>query len=142
MKGRFFLDSNILIYAYTVESGYKHEACRNVMTQIFSGESDAVISNQIAGELSNALLNKFGSSSDDVEMILDELIEYDGLTKVDYTSRTIRKAVSNSKRYKIPFWDAVIAETMKENGIDEIITENEKDFRTIPWIKITNPFKA
>jgi hypothetical protein len=30
---------------------------------------------------------------------------------------------------------------MKENGIDTIITENEKDFKKIPGIKVINPFK-
>lgn len=36
----------------------------------------------------------------------------------------------------------VNAQTMKENGITEIITENEADFHNIPGIKITNPFKS
>jgi predicted nucleic acid-binding protein len=43
--------------------------------------------------------------------------------------------------YKIPFWDALIVATMEENSIDTIITENEKDFKKVKWIKTINPFK-
>jgi predicted nucleic acid-binding protein len=30
---------------------------------------------------------------------------------------------------------------MKENGINKIYTENEKDFKKIPGIKVINPLK-
>jgi predicted nucleic acid-binding protein len=39
------------------------------------------------------------------------------------------------------FWDALIVATMEENSIDTIITENEKDFKKVKWIKTINPFK-
>lgn len=42
---------------------------------------------------------------------------------------------------KVDFWDALIAETMKENGIVKIYTENEQDFMKIPGIKVVNPLK-
>jgi predicted nucleic acid-binding protein len=37
-------------------------------------------------------------------------------------------------------WDAAIAATMKENDIFEIVTENVKDFKKIPQLKVSNPF--
>ncbi len=30
---------------------------------------------------------------------------------------------------------------MRKNNIYTIITENEKDFKKIPWLKVINPFK-
>jgi len=30
---------------------------------------------------------------------------------------------------------------MKENGMEEIITENEKDFEKIEGLKVNNPFR-
>jgi predicted nucleic acid-binding protein len=41
---------------------------------------------------------------------------------------------------RTPFWDIMIAETMKEAGVRDLYTENEKDFLEIPWIRVVNPF--
>ncbi len=61
--------------------------------------------------------------------------------KVNYTQDTVLKAMITSSTYGSPFWDTLIAETAKENGVTTVLTENEKDFKKIPGIKIVNPFK-
>ncbi len=141
MSDRVFIDTNVLIYAYTTDEPKKHETCKDIVKKVFTGSMNAAVSNQVIGELSRALLTKFGSPLADVEKVIDELVLYDDLNKVDYTSKTVRRALVNCRTYGIPFWDSVIAETMKENGIYEIITENQKDFDRIPGIKVRHPFK-
>lgn len=37
------------------------------------------------------------------------------------------------------FWDALLAATMRRNGIFNIYTENAKDFKA-SWISAVNPF--
>jgi len=44
--------------------------------------------------------------------------------------------------HRVPFWDALIAACMLENGISTIVTENEADFKRIPGITTSNPFKT
>jgi len=51
------------------------------------------------------------------------------------------KAIELQAAYKAPFWDALIAATMLENGVKTIFTENTADFRKIPFIKAVNPLK-
>lgn len=142
MSDKVFLDTNILIYAYTPDEPAKHEVCKEIVKKVFTGNVEATVSNQVIGELSRALLDKFNSPLGDVEKLIDELIIFKDLNKVNYTSRTVRKAAFSCKTYAVPFWDSVIAETMKENELTEIITENEKDFSKMPGIKVTNPFKS
>jgi predicted nucleic acid-binding protein len=38
--------------------------------------------------------------------------------------------------------DALIAACMLENGIEIIVTENERDFKRIPGITVINPFRT
>ena len=38
------------------------------------------------------------------------------------------------------FWDAVIMETMKENGIGKVFTENVRDFAGTKGIEVVDPF--
>ncbi len=45
-----------------------------------------------------------------------------------------------SEKFKTPFLDSLIAETMKENGITSIITENAKDLTASLGITAINPF--
>lgn len=141
MNDKIFIDTNVLIYAYTTDEPEKHEICKEIVKKVFTGNIQAAVSNQIIGELSRALLDKFNSPLGDIEKVMDELLLYENLYKVNYTSQTVRRAVYNCKTYSIPFWDSVIAETMKENSIYTIITENEKDFSKTPEIKVINPFK-
>ena len=51
------------------------------------------------------------------------------------------QAIELVKLYRAPFWDALIAATMLEHGIDTIVTENERDFKKIPGITIINLFQ-
>ena len=45
-----------------------------------------------------------------------------------YTPETFLRALDLSSSFGIHFWDALIAATMQENNIKEIITENVSDF--------------
>ena len=73
--------------------------------------------------------------------IIRKYVMSDKWKKVDYTNLTTLKAALSSSYFNTPFWDTLIAETMRENGMIEILTENEKDFKAIPGIKAVNPFK-
>jgi len=42
---------------------------------------------------------------------------------------------------KVSIWDSLIAETALENGIVKIYTENLKDFKKIPGLKVVNPME-
>ena len=72
------------------------------------------------------------------QIILDYI---NGFEILHYSEKTIVEAINVQAIYKIPFWDALIVGTMEENSNDKIITENEKDFKKVKWIKIINPFK-
>ena len=59
---------------------------------------------------------------------------------IDRGPMTVLKAIELVKLYRAPFWDALIAACMLEYGIGTIVTENERDFRKIPGLKVINPF--
>ena len=52
---------------------------------------------------------------------------------------TIIRAIDINLEYNIPYYDALLAATMRENGIFNIYTENVKDFKAV-GIKAVNPF--
>lgn len=62
-------------------------------------------------------------------------------TVLGYSGSTVIGALSISKEHGLHFFDALLAATMQENGIKEIVTENEKDFSKVKWMKAVHPFK-
>lgn len=142
MEDRIFFDTNILYYAYDTSEPKKRDICEKLLEKVSREEIRGVVSNQILGELSNISSTKLGIASEELQVIVDYITLSSKWEKVDYTCDTVKRAVSGLRESKTNFWDLVIAETMKENGITEIITENEKDFARVSGIRVINPFKG
>lgn len=139
MKDDIFYDTNVLCYAYDSTQPKKRGACLTLVGRIFGGEGRGVISNQILVELYNALTRKLGVPPDTARVIVESFIASANWIKISYNHITVKTALNTSKAFKTPFLDTLIAETMKENRITHIITENERDFARIPGIHVENP---
>ena len=124
MTDDIFHDTNILFYAYDLSEPSKREVCKTLVGNVFGGETKGFISNQIL-----------------VELYIESFLASTNWLKIRYNHFTIKSALHISKTFGAPFLDSLIAETMKENGISSIITENERDFRRISGIQVPNPLK-
>lgn len=140
-KNETFFDTSILVYAYDKNELGKQEICNELVKEVFGKKRIGYISNQVLAELYFVLTEKKGISKEDAKIIIFSFIESDSWVKLNYDTRTLESAINSSKSVNVIFWDILIAETMKENGIDTIYTENEGDFREIPGIKVVNPLK-
>ncbi len=134
------VDSNILVYAYDKSEPKKQCLAAGIIKQRWL-EQDGVLSIQNLAEFYHIVAKRISSPIpiDTAKQIVLDLI--DGFEIIRYNENTIVNAINNQAIYKIHFWDALIVATMEENGIDTIITENEKHFQQVKWIKATNPFK-
>jgi predicted nucleic acid-binding protein len=50
---------------------------------------------------------------------------------LDRREETVVHAMELVRQRHVPFWHALIAACMLENGIETIVTENERDFKRI-----------
>ncbi len=140
-KDEALFDTSVLVYAYDKTELEKREICSKLVKEVFDKEKVGYISNQILAELYFVLTEKKGVSTEDAKTIVLNFIESDSWIKVNYDTETVKRTVNSSKTTDAIFWDILIAETMEENGIEKIYTENEKDFKKIPGIKVINPLK-
>lgn len=140
MKGsKIFFDTNIICYAFDLNEPSKREACEELVKRVAKGELIGVVSNQVLGEVFNAATSKLKISPEDANIIVQTIIKSDKWQKINYSHETISRAAEKFERLRVPFWDLLITETMKENGIDTILTENEKDFNKVEGITVKNP---
>ena len=139
MKDESFYDTNILINAYDLNEPRKRKLCKQIVKDVFSGRDVGVVSGQILVELYNSLTRKLAVPEDSARKIVESFILSENWLKINDNENTIKAALKSSFAFKSPFLDTLIAETMKEYGLNTIITENEKDFIKIPGIKVINP---
>ncbi|MFH1072911.1 MAG: hypothetical protein V1743_05790 [Nanoarchaeota archaeon] len=131
------IDTNILIYAFDTAYPRKRAVCKKLLEEVFAGRKKAVLTNQILAEFSAAVTRKIEKplAKKDCQAIIGAFLSSENWKILNYTGDTVLGALSSEK----PFWDSLIAQTLKENGIRELISENEKDFSGTGLI-VRNPF--
>ncbi|MCC7167498.1 MAG: PIN domain-containing protein [Rhodospirillales bacterium] len=112
---RFFLDTNVLLYAFGDDPRK-----RTLATTLLAG--DLVISTQVLSETANVALRKFGFSPTAVRDILATLEGTTDLRPV--TPVTIRRAVDLSERYGFSFFDSQILASAIEAGCAILYSED------------------
>jgi predicted nucleic acid-binding protein len=139
---RAVIDTNILAYAYDKSDPNRRKICEKLVKSGFEGESRYCVSNQVLGELYVVLTRKVAKPmpKEQASLLVNAFLESQNWEKLNYNHLTVKHALEDLRSMRTPFWDIMIAETMKEAGVRDLYTENEKDFLEIPWIRVVNPF--
>lgn len=143
MTGERFIDTNLLVYAHDTTDPHKHTVCRALVDQVFRGEQAACISNQVLAEFFSVVTGRVTHPlpPKEASATVADFEESAHWKKLQYTTATVRAAAESAAAHRLHFWDALIAETMKEHNLSTIYTENTKDFESIPGIRAVNPLE-
>jgi len=133
------IDTNILVYAYD-KTSENHSAALKTLKDTLLKE-DGVVSIQNLVEFSRLVSEKLPKTIafEQARNIVLELSE--SIEVIYYDAHTIADALSLCDNHKLHFFDALIVATMEKEKIKVILTENEKDFKKIPWLMVINPLK-
>lgn len=136
MKDKVFLDTNIILYAYSVDEPDKQSMAINVIDSL----ENNIISLQVINELSNILLKKFKLNPDDVENVILELDSTFDIVNFDITTQI--KALKLKNKYNLQFYDSLIIATAIENRCNILYSEDMQDGLIVEnLLTIVNPFK-
>jgi predicted nucleic acid-binding protein len=137
------IDSNILSYVFDESEPQKCKICSELVADCWKRKRDFAVSVQNLSEFYVVVTKKISNpiptkvAKDFIELIID----FQGWHVITYNVQTIKSAIGISTKNSIHYWDALLAATMRENNVFSIYTENDKDFKKIPWLKIINPFE-
>ena len=135
------VDSNLLIYAIN-SSSPKHQIAQKFIRD-HSGEF--TLAHQNILEVLRVLTHPKFPSPMEINHAAEALSRIVDAAQLIFPAlETYHVAITMIKDYKIiadKIYDAYLVATMLSNGITEIATDNEKDFRIFPQLKIINPFK-
>src|SRR5712691_7114832 len=111
---------------------------------VFQGDLSSCTSNQVLGELFQVLTKKVVRllSKKVAGTIVRGFIDSPRWKKLNYSHLIVRRALDDAGTINASFWDVLIAETMRDSGVTGLYTENEKDFRKIPWVEVLDPLRS
>ncbi len=137
------LDTNILVYAFDKDEQDKNSIASKIVEKIINNELSIVLSIQNLSEFYYVITRKIPKPipQSDAKNHITKLIFLSNIKVFGIKAATIINAIDITIEFNIPYWDALIAAVMKENSIHKIITENESDFKKVPWLTVINPFK-
>jgi len=134
MPDKVFIDTNILIYAYSTTELNK----RNITFTILESYS-IVISVQVINEFIWIMNRKFNINYDKLEVLVDRFWEKFEVSLINKFS--IEKALKIAQDYKYSYWDSLIIASALENECSILFTEDMQDGQVIEGrLRIKNPY--
>jgi len=139
MSDKYFVDTNILVYAHDTAGGAKHDRAKAIVEELWR-ERSGVLSTQVLQELCVNLRRKAGRPVN-LETARKIVVDYLAWTVVINTGESILQALEIEKRYGISFWDALVVQAAEASGASVLYSEDLSDGRSYLGVLVVNPFK-
>jgi predicted nucleic acid-binding protein len=140
MNGKFFLDTNLLVYAIDpTEPGKQAVAQKWIASAHQSG--DGCLSYQVVQEWFNVVLRKAAVplSTEQAASIYRTLIE--PLWHVQSSRELVDTAIDLYQNDSLSWWDSLIVSAAIRGGCERLLSEDLQHGRKIRGVKIINPFR-
>jgi predicted nucleic acid-binding protein len=134
---RFFLDTNVLVYANDRSSPAKRQAARALLRRAFESRLGC-LSTQVLQEFFVAVTRKAGVPPDNARAQLIRLAE---LHTILIDREIILAAVDLHWAHRLSFWDALIVRSASAAGCRLLYSEDLRHDSVLDGVRIVNPFR-
>jgi predicted nucleic acid-binding protein len=137
MPDKYFLDTNILIYAHDRSAGLKYERARDLVERLWiSGQG--VLSTQVLQELCINLRRKIARPLpvEEVRRIIQDYLSWQVVVN---TPGSVLQALEIEVRYKTSFWDALVLQAAESSGARVLYSEDLAAGQKYGPIQVINP---
>jgi len=140
MSDKYFVDTNILMYAHDTSAGVKHERAKALVEELWRDRT-GVVSTQVLQELSVNLRRKAGRPLD-VKATREIVADYLTWQVIVNGGESILEALDVEARYQISFWDALVLQAAHVSGAEILYSEDLSDGQTYGSVRVINPLRA
>ncbi|HSO24685.1 MAG TPA: PIN domain-containing protein [Chondromyces sp.] len=138
MSDRYFVDTNILVYAHDRDSGRRHELSKALVKELWEQRS-GVLSTQVLQELYVNLRRKAARPLD-VATARQLVEDYLSWKVVVNDGAAVLRAIDLEERYSLSFWDALIIDAAHNAGATMVYSEDLGHGQRYGGIEVRNPF--
>lgn len=138
MNDSVFVDTNILIYAYDLDAGAKHNVASEIVRNLWLSRR-GVISTQILQEFYVTVTKKI-SSPLTPSRARGVIKTYESWHLQINDLGTIMLGSELQERYTLSFWDGMVLAAARQAGARVLLTEDLNSGQVVEGIEINNPF--
>jgi len=137
-KGKFFVDTNLLVYAYDSSAGEKWRTSLEVLSLLWMHRT-GVLSTQVIQEFFVSLTQKVRHPvlPKMAKEIISDLVQW--LIVVN-DGKNILRAIDLQTKYHFSFWDSLILQAAIASNSEFLLSEDFQDGQIIESVTIVNPF--
>lgn len=137
MADKYFVDTNILIYAHDRSTGSKHEHARQLIERLWT-TGQGVLSTQVLQELCVNLRRKLTHPLpvDEIRRLIQDYLSWEVVVN---TPEAVIQALEIEVRHKISFWDALVLQAAEQSGAAVLYSEDLATGQTYGSVEVINP---
>ncbi len=135
--GKYFLDTNFLIYLFSGDEQRKQQICREIL-QAGAKEAVFVLSTQVLKEFVSVMIGKFKVQPSLVKELVDDLCQFE---VIQITPLLIQKAVDIHTLHRFSFWDSLILVAAQSAEANILLSEDLQHSQKLGNLTIWNPFQ-
>jgi predicted nucleic acid-binding protein len=140
MSDKYFVDTNILMYAHDTSAGEKHDRAKTLVEELWRDRT-GVVSTQVLQELSVNLRKKVRRPLD-AKATRDIVADYLTWQVIVNGGESILEAIDLESRYQILFWDALVIQAAQLSGAEILYSEDLSDGQKYGSVTVINPLRA
>lgn len=139
MRDKFFLDTNILVYAHDVEDTGKQTRSRELIYRAVR-EGNGVISPQVLSEFFVTVTRKIAEPISE-PTARREMILLSCLCSVDQDATMVIRALDMKSRWTVSYWDALILAAAERAECKVLYSEDLSHQQFYGDIQVFDPFR-
>ena len=138
VKGRFSLDTNILVHAVDRDAGERHRRSREIMGR--AARYDCVLAVQALAEFFHATTRKNLLEPQRASAFVRSWLDVFRVTSADDSA--LADAIDAVEEHRMSFWDAMLWAAVRQAGCSAILSEDMQHGRRLGGVEFVNPFAA
>ena len=137
MPDKYFVDTNILLYAHDRSAGVKHERARGLVERLWTSR-EGVLSTQVLQELCINLRRKISRPlpAEEIRRIIQDYLSWEVVVN---SPSSVLHALDIELRYQISFWDALVLQAAESSGAAVLYSEDLAAGQRYGAIQVVNP---
>ena len=136
MTADVFIDTNVLVYAYDLDAGVRHETAQALVAEAWQGPQTPWISVQVLQELL-AALRKGGVSLRQACKIVTPHMHW---RVIETDVALFRSGMKEALRWQVSHWDGLILAAARRAGVKTLLSEDFNTGQDYGGIRAVNPF--
>ncbi|MFT4177300.1 MAG: PIN domain-containing protein [Luteolibacter sp.] len=132
-----FLDTNILLYAYDLDSPAKRETAISLLERAWLQPGSCAVSVQVLQEFQVNFVRS-GNTPHEASLLIADFSRW---PVVDNTLSHFLLSLELQQRWQLSLWDAMILAAAQTSGARELITEDLNHGQSYGSVLAINPFR-